>query len=504
MVLSIIRRNARRRVCVILSPRPVDLTVKDYGSHFREVYNDVSEYTKRPNGEVDNNEVIRRMLTPFTEKPKWVTDIRQDIAEKWFSKPDRLFEADGSHFKSIASTYIKLIAHDWTTLLDGLNLPRDRYQFYTDEDSMEKISPGMRHQGHSPDYIWVFREEDASVEALKERLDVALKSNDGEERERLILGVWNDYIQVKDGKRRASNQADIVLPFDQLIEEENALREEKRTAAEKIYGLLHRKDAGPRAAIGGPFTEALKWVENDLPMERATTMACYIYGNLNILTNQFNVAVDMYSAWRFLKLVGEKKIHTVLVPTEIIKEKEWRNNKLAKVFENYPRLSELVRGFTKSGELQDATMFDWNTALIDSCPGLLKTKRVRPVLRMMREVGAGKDPEEVDFEGSLEASPKPPTVMLRVEVVRSRGPHYLTMCWTEKGFNGRILKKYHDKIPKMMIEDLTDYHAKGRSSLEKCSFELPPLCARRNLQEHPDPAGSAIIPFPGASNVVNQ
>ncbi|KAH7012725.1 uncharacterized protein B0I36DRAFT_356093 [Microdochium trichocladiopsis] len=224
MVLSIIRRNPRRRVCVILSPRPVDLTVKNYGGHFTEVYNAVSEYTKRPNGEVDHNEVIRRMLTPFTEKPKRVTEIRQDIAEKWFSKPDRLFEADGSHFKSIASTYIRLIAHYWRTLLDDLDIPRDRYQFYSDEDSMKNISPGMRHQGHKPDYIWAFREEDESVTALKKRLDEALESNDGEERERLILGVWNDYIQMKDGKRRASDQADIVLPFDQLIEEENALR----------------------------------------------------------------------------------------------------------------------------------------------------------------------------------------------------------------------------------------------------------------------------------------
>ncbi|KAH7021557.1 uncharacterized protein B0I36DRAFT_354197 [Microdochium trichocladiopsis] len=464
MVLSIIRRNPRRRVCVILSPRPVDLTVKNYGTHFPEVYDAVSEYTRRPNGKVDNDEVIRRMMTPFTEKPKWVTEIKQNIAEEWFSKPDRHFEASGSYFKSIASTYIKVIAHYWTTLLDGLNIPRDRYQFYTDEDSMQKISPGLRHQGHSPDYIWVFREEEEKVEDLKERLDAALKSNDGEVRERLILQVWNDYIQVKDAKRRASNLADIVLPFDQLIEEEKALREEKRTAAEKselkkalplFYGLLHKKDTGPRVAIGGPFTEALKWVENDLPMESATAMACYISGNLNILTNQFNVAVDMYPAWTFLKLVEEKQIHTVLVPTEVIKEKEWRNNKLAKVFENYPRLYELVRGFTRSGKLQDATMFDWNTALIDSCPELLKTKRVRPVLKILREVGTEKDPEEVDFHGSLEASPKPPAIMLRVEVVRSKGQHYLTMCWTEKGFNGRILKKYHDKIPKMMIEDLT-------------------------------------------------
>ncbi|KAH7025308.1 uncharacterized protein B0I36DRAFT_367166 [Microdochium trichocladiopsis] len=446
MVLSIIRRNPRRRVCVILSPRPVDLTVKCYGSHYPEVYNAVSEYTKRPNGEVDNNEVIRRMLTPFTEKPKWVTEIKQEIAEEWFSKPDRLFEADGSHFKSIASTYIRLIAHYWTTLLDDLDIPRDRYQFYTDEDSMKKISPGMRHQGHKHDYTWAFRED----EALKKRLDNALKSNDGEEREGLILGVWNDYIQVKDDKRRASNQADIVLSFDQLIEEENALREEKRTTAEKsklrkalplVYALLHRKDTGPRAAIGGPFTEALKWVENDLPMESATAMACYIYGNLNILTNQFNVAVDMYSAWEFLNLVEKKKIHTVLVPTEVIKEKEWRNNKLAKVFKNYPRLSELVRGFTYSDKLQDATMFDWNTALIDSCPGLLKTKRVRPVLRMMREVGAGKDPEEVDFEGSLEASPKPPTGMLRVESSEIQGATLPDNVLDREGFQRKDLEE---------------------------------------------------------------
>ncbi|KAJ1323079.1 nucleoside hydrolase [Microdochium nivale] len=465
--LSVIRGNPGRRINIVLAPRPVDFAVRLYPDPRPAFFPAIRETVQEPDEGLRARLAIRRIMTPFSSPPDWAKDIPDPAVREYFYEPDQLFRDDNAnHVKDDTRLYMELSAYRFASFFRDRGVHHSRYRLFWDEESMRKIAPGMRHASHVPDYTYDF-DKDLYSDHVS-----ALQIQDAQERRGKLRTLCGKYIAAEKRKwAKFGIQKSIVGAFDDLIAEQS-----------KVL----KKNADVPLMVGGPFTEPLKWLKAPgLPKPpRVTAMACYIEGRGNILANQFNVHIDMSSAWEFLALVQKEKIPTLLVPTEVVKDADWRITKtdLDRAFQGHDSVRTAVEMFTnQSKALTEVVLYDWVAAIIARMPDVLTTRKVVPymasesyhtedvvadvpikdekgnVIRTERKTVKQTTMIPVALKPQPEVvspSPDTPTVMLRVKEVEAGQESYISMCWTDKGEDGRIKNAFHQMVVEQMKLDL--------------------------------------------------
>ncbi|KAH7025083.1 uncharacterized protein B0I36DRAFT_332501 [Microdochium trichocladiopsis] len=485
--LSIIKGYPDRRANIVLAPRPVDFAVKLYpgpddaqgrsGPVERALFKIIP---KLPDGKLDIATMVRRKMTAYTTPPEWVNEIEDEDVLPYFTTPDRIFEIgegnDKNGLKEDTRLYMKTSAYRIASFLRSRGIPSSRYRLYWDEASMEKIAPGMRHASHVPDYTYgytkpkkepseekvteekVTEEKKAEITAIEELAEHEriLQVDNADERRRRLRQFCERYNNAEEEKCKRDGINTILSPFDDLIAEQ---KQRSESLQQRDWPVM----------IGGPFTEALKWLQEDLPMTSVTAMACFISGRENILSNQFNVAVDLWSAWQFLDKVKQKNIPTLLVPTECVKAKEWRISKedLDRAFAGHEDIRTAVEEFTnQSKALESVTLYDWVASIIARDHDMLPTKPILPYLAKevvveREEIVDGEsiqtkhlETHETPLPQGWKASPSPPELIFKVKPVEPEEGGSVRMCWDDPGPDNQIVRDFHQKVVEEMKKDL--------------------------------------------------
>lgn len=336
MCLTALKEHPDALVEIVLSPRPVDFKAKPYGGNFKRFTEVVG---------------IDKMMIPLTEDPEWAKDLDDEMRPYFYRDVDFSDE----YVREDAYPYMCLTAFRFASFFEDRGIPRERYVFYFDESSVDqdKVKPGMRHAIHVPDYSYDF--DPAELLKFKTARDAAT----GEVRRAQLLAVCHDYIERQAQRFGYSDPKGILHNFDDLIE---------RKKSEFSSSLL----------IGGPFTEALRYVE-ELPVSDICAMAFYIHGESNLFKNQYNALVDMPSAKQFLRCVEEMAIPFSIVPTECIKGSPYQLDakELAEVFQPAPLIYAMIERFTaETNTLKSVVLYDWVAALYQTNRWLLPSRRV--------------------------------------------------------------------------------------------------------------------------------
>lgn len=338
--LSLAKHYRNRFFQIILAKRAVDFKAKPYGENFTSLVEQLG---------------LEKMLVPLKEKPKWAESLPEDM-QPYFERDASFQNEDGQYLREDLPLYMQLSAFRFASLLVSHGVDADRFTFYMAEDSKDRVVPGIRHAAHVPDYSYDFNK------AEKEDYNRALEEPMGDQRREKVLAVCRAYINRQTKRFGLTQSSDILGDFSKLMESSK------------------RANLGPTSImIGGPFTEAVKWIEYKLPVKSITAMAFYINGRSNIFKNQYNVLLDIDSAVKFLDAVQNASIATLLVPTECIKNSPWQLDRedLEEVFKDAPELYEMVKTFTKdTNTLSDVILFDWVAGIIQRYPDLLPTRPV--------------------------------------------------------------------------------------------------------------------------------
>ncbi|KXJ85442.1 hypothetical protein Micbo1qcDRAFT_169437 [Microdochium bolleyi] len=468
--LSVIRRNPERRINIVLTPRPVDFAVKPYGTNRDRIMRELWRITDEPDDGLRNRLAVRRIMTPFGSPPDWVKDLEDPIAREYFLRPDKLFrDDDANKIKSDTRLYMQVSAYRFASFLRGRGIHHSRYRFFWSEDSMGRVAPGMRHATHVPDYTYGFDDK------LLAEHNAALEIQDDDQRANELRTLCTTYVEAEKGKWAAVGvKTSILGTLNDLMEEQS---------------MVLPDDAEVKITIGGGFTEVVTYLRNkklwnEKVRRRAwiTAMAGYIKGEGNILANQFNISIDLSSAWEFFALVQEMQIPTLLVPTELVKDPAWRltEAQLKDVFEGHPAVLEAFSNFTSQAKaLESITLFDWVTAIVPYILHLLETRKVVPIIAT--ESWTTSEPFATDVpvkdeEGKIirmetkmkvrttmvpvEVNPQPetippstdaPSVMLRFKEASPGQESYVRMCWTT---NKELIRPFQEGEIKLMKEDL--------------------------------------------------
>ncbi|KAH7012148.1 uncharacterized protein B0I36DRAFT_356242 [Microdochium trichocladiopsis] len=465
--LSVIKAHPNHRVNIVLTPRPVDFTVKPYpgpddapgqpGPVGRALYNIIP---RLPNGKPDTTTMVRRRMQAYTTPPDWVKEIEDEEVLPYFATPDRVFEANDSNgLKKDTCHYMKASAWRIFDMLceAGVISSDTLIRFFWDLESMEKVAPGLRHAAHVADFTYGYttkihppknetpkqkkkrESKQENAKAMLTRFQEILLEEDPEKRREMLRGYCDIFSQAMATKY---NRKSILSPFDDLI-------------AEQTTSSASFQPGDWQAVIGGPFTEALKWIEKGGRLSKVTGMAFYTKGKHNTLPNQFNVGADIWSAWHFLQKVKEKNIPFLIMPTEIAKAPEWKIKKedLDTIFAGHEDIRTVVEEFTnQSKTLQSITLFDWITSIIARDHNILPSKPVLPYLAEevvieSEEIVDGKsvkkkhvEVHEVPLPKDWNASTYPPKFILRVRPVDPEEGGSVRMCWDDPGEEHEIVQ----------------------------------------------------------------
>jgi hypothetical protein len=350
---------------VVLSPRPVSFKAAPYGKKVPQLLDAIDkasahekDYKRFPTG-------LRRLVSTVTERTlnesSWM-DRLEPKDRVWFY-PDPDF-ADLS-VREDTNLYMRVSVCRLVRFLDTHNVGSGRYEVYWDKNSVEKITVGMRHAFHVPDFTYDFDAEQLSA------YDTLIASNiadDGNVKHALsdnlrkqITQLCEDYVQ--------KTTALLGLGADPLL----------GNLEDLIVSNLH---AGIAAEIyvGGPFTEALAYWKH-APVERIVGMGGFIEGLDNLFPNQFNFLVDMESATAILDLAGSGEVRLTLLPTECVKNAVYTlsHEELEECLSESPASWKLFRQYHRDANPLTATYtpFDWVVALTIHHPDLFTKKTVK-------------------------------------------------------------------------------------------------------------------------------
>ncbi|KXJ85283.1 hypothetical protein Micbo1qcDRAFT_210110 [Microdochium bolleyi] len=427
--LSMIRRHPGRRINIVLTPRPVDFNTRPYDEAFDMAFDKAKEelmmIIEEPDTELRARLATRIALTPFSTPPYWVEHIKDPVARDYFLRPDKLFRGKGAkNVRKDTRLYIQLSAYRFASFLRDRGIDHSRYRFFWSERSMDSVAPGIRHARHVPDYSFGF-DDALSADHAK-----ALKIEDNKKRGEKLRRLCKSYIKAEQKKwAKAGVKRSLIGTFESLMEEQS-----------KVLTA----DAFVPVTIGGAFTEPLRWIKNEkLPVPPyVNTMTGYIKGGSNIFPNQFNISIDLSSAWAFLKFVQEKKIPTLLVPTEIIKDLPWRLSEedLKRVFDGHTAVLEAFQKFTSQAKaIGSITLYDWLTVIVLNTLHLLPTRQVVPFvaeptktkLKIPEPRGVCTEQDEVDSQPeNIPPSSDAPSVILKFKEAEPEQHSYIRMCWT--------------------------------------------------------------------------
>lgn len=514
--LSVINTFPNRLVHIILSPRPVDFQAEPYPedrNHLNaEIGQAMPKLPLKPDGKQNHLLAGRAVITPIADPKKlpWVEKIKDEKIRKFFERKDEVFKEGGEDNEGVQNDtriYMEASAYRFASFLHERQIPSDRYRFYWDPASMNTIAPGLRHATHVPDYTYGYTDNDYTVDAQGRRCERSDEDKvfareqlgrhetifregwdpkhstgppepDSDEirrsgRRRGLRAFCRDYVEyeAKKGLRKDYVNRDvagqdmkvITTPFDDLIDRFRGLYQ-----AHKANLKPEQPKLGVPAMIGGPFTEALKWLEATkeggekgpvYPIDQFWAMAGYRQGLGNILPNQFNIAIDICAAWNFFRIVEDKRIPTLLVPTECIKAPGWSfsETQLATIFEGYDVVRNAIETFTaQSSVLKSLVPYDWVAAILARHPELLIRKSVIPYLtepQGYEEVdGHATLREDKPYTGEPSPSLYPPVLTLKFETTDN--DRSVKMCMDDSGPNNELREQFHAKVIQEMRKDL--------------------------------------------------
>lgn len=365
MVLRVLNDFVGDHVAVILSPRPATFKAAPYGEKLTPLHNAINkasanekDYSSFPVG-------LRRLITPITNKDlgdsDWVRSLEPKDQAWFYQDPDFSDET----VREDSCLYLTVSALRLVGFLDAHGVDRNRYDIYWDKNSLGKISVGLRHAFHLPDFTFDFnsvqlwRYENVIASNIDDDGNVKNVLSDNLRKE--ITEICGDYIREKTELLGLDANFSLCKLGDLIATNINA-------------GIV------PEIYVGGPFTEALAYLSN-APVKRIVGMGGFIQGSSNLFPNQFNFLVDMESAKSLLKLADSGKVELILLPTECVKDSVYMLNhqELEECMSESPESLKLYSNWSRIKDLTKATYapFDLAAAMTVTVPDLYTSKKVK-------------------------------------------------------------------------------------------------------------------------------
>ncbi|KAH7091795.1 hypothetical protein BKA62DRAFT_84959 [Auriculariales sp. MPI-PUGE-AT-0066] len=300
-------------VNIVFSPRPVDLQAPLYGDAFGHLKDDILKI-KRPD----------QLILPLgmQKDRSWLEKIPAKYKHLFFE--DKGFEEQ--RIRDVTPKYLVSSSYRFSEKFTLLEHEFSRFTFYWDPQSMDTIRVGIRHPVHVNDFAYAFKNKNDNGPRDDDnelaRFNVA-KDLEGPEREQAIMTIMDHFIKrqfQKFGEFGLAEETAILHHFDELVEERQ------------------RTKVIPFVMVGGPFETILKYIDSDLKVLQIWCQSLYTSGHLNLFANQYNNHCNMGAAIQFFERVKQKKIPTLVTPTEATKGSkfEFDDEQLSEAFKYAP------------------------------------------------------------------------------------------------------------------------------------------------------------------------
>ena len=364
MVLRVLKDFANDVVGIILSPRPVTFKAAPYGEKFTQLQAAIDKMSANETDYLSVPISLGRLICPITIKNlddwDWVKSLEPKDQAWFYPDPDFSDET----VREDSYLYLSVSAVRLVGFLDAHHIDRNRYNIYWDKNSFERITVGVRHAFHLPDFTFDFEASQLS------RYDAVIASNidDGgnvkdvlsDNLRKEITEICKDYVREKT-TFLGLNPNSLLCNLEDLL----AMNIDARIV--------------PEVYVGGPFTEALAYLSR-APVKRIVAMGGFIDGSSNLFPNQFNFLVDMESAKTLLKLADIGKVELILLPTECVKNSVYTltHQELEECLAESPESLKLYSNWTRVKDPMNVTYnpFDWVAAMTINVPDLYTNKKV--------------------------------------------------------------------------------------------------------------------------------
>ena len=365
MVLRVLNDFVRDSVAVILSPRPVTFKAAPYGEKLTPLLEAINKASANEKSYSSFPVGLHRLISPVTNKDlgdsEWVRRLEPKDQVWLYQDPDFSDET----VREDSYLYLTVSALRLVGFLDAHGVDRNRYNIYWDKNSLRKITVGLRHAFHLPDFTFDFN----GLQLC--RYENVITSN--------IDDDGNVKHVLSDNLRKGITE----ICEDYIREKTESLSLDENTLLRKLEDLIATNiDAGivPEIYVGGPFTETLAYL-NNAPVKRIVGMGGFIHGSSNLFPNQFNFLVDMESAKTLLKLADSGKVELILLPTECVKDSVYTLNhqELEECMSESPESLKLYSNWSRIKDPTKATYtpFDLVAAMTVNAPDLYTSKKVK-------------------------------------------------------------------------------------------------------------------------------
>ncbi|KAF1951384.1 hypothetical protein CC80DRAFT_508999 [Byssothecium circinans] len=347
MIIYLLRRYQNTpldgKVCIVLSPRILDLRAPHYGPHFRKL--------------LHHCEGIENLAFPILNQGMLEERI-QDVPEEyrqWFYIDEDYAGAESIQEDTELYMEVSILRFVYALTLQGFST--EQYQIYWDRRSLGKSAtetsydqlgdPAIRHAFHVHDFRYGFNGE------KKESYAGIVKEYQGHPSDELrgrLRPLLDSHVKRMLTVLKQDEPKNFYEDFDALIED---CHDSKRAANAHLF-------------IGGPFTEAWRYIyemdgdgdapaefqtgtrRGDLPVE-VTAMAWSIDNSINIFPEQFNLYADSHSAQAIFRMIETRGTPCRIIPTDSIKQTDyhfkWEDT--VEIFGRSKYLSNLVENFDR-------------------------------------------------------------------------------------------------------------------------------------------------------------
>ena len=263
MVLHIIKSYPGQRVAVVLNTRVLDLSVTRYDNEFQDIARKVG---------------LERMALPLEEDLDHQA-VPPDLVH--FFRRDAGFDVEDVREDTLM--YMVVSSLRLAAFLSENSVSTDQYDMFLQAKTVTR--PAVHHPFHVDDFKYGFNLEE--LDNYNEVIRNCRHSRPG--RREGLQSVCHKYIERQVKELGLKDSRDLLHSFEDLIKENRSTR---------CRSLV----------VGGPFTEALMYLESGVEPEEIIAMAGSEKRDRNFIKDiQFNFWADFDSAKAFLELVTKKK-----------------------------------------------------------------------------------------------------------------------------------------------------------------------------------------------------
>ena len=289
----------------------------------------------------------------------------ENLFQKYFSNlVDNGFE--NPRIRRLAKSY--MVFSSWAALHKLVRVygyQSERFRFYWDKSSMDKIFPAISHKTDVRDEKRPLNDDEKATFGNIENL----QAEDCDKAYMAVLNRFSERMWREFGELgyRLDKPDSILGDFDDLIQERRS-------------GSL---EVSPVVFAAGPLPLLAKYFEAGLGVQLVLAQMLGIDGTQNLLPNSFNVQCAFESAQRFIDLAVKQKTPVLIHPTEVAKSDFGMNKtELAEALNRAPvYYREMIEYGLLSNSPNNFFIFDVLLVLCILNPYILPAKQIRVVTR---------------------------------------------------------------------------------------------------------------------------